>query len=78
MVEYLLMQNHQKKLKNRNSNVAIQQRTSQPEILILTTLQPNSTATNYTTNTTSYDLTQHEFPSSESLEGKQGKYHDES
>ena len=41
------------------------------------TLQPNSTTTNYTTNTTSYDITKHVSQSIQALERKQGKYQNE-
>ena len=43
------------------------------KFLSLPTLQPNSTA-----KTTSYKVTQHVSPWSPALEGKQGKYQDES
>ena len=39
-------------------------------MMILTTLQDNSTTTNSTTNTTSYDATSHVSPTCQALEGK--------
>ena len=65
------------KFKNIKTDGAIQPKTSQHIILVLNALQPNSTTTNSTTNTKSFDLTQPVFFSSQALECKQGKYHDE-
>ena len=51
---------------------------SQLGILVLFTIQPNSTTTKSTTNTTSYDVTQHVSPLSQALDLIQVKLHNES
>ena len=47
----------------------------QLRIIILSSLQPDSTTTNNTTNATIYNITQHVSLSSQALECKQGNYH---
>ena len=70
------MQVHLKK-QMTNTDGPIYGTTSQLGIIILSILQPSSANTHSTTNTTSYNFTQHVSPSSQALERKQVKYHDE-